>query len=115
MKTTKVLLSFIPLLTAGVSIVYEKTLRKELGSAAIAAGFANKTVSKLTTQTQKILEKERSVDSSTMSSIVESKVAIAVRRAQGDLAKINQKKVLALKRLKEAKEGKSDDTTSHSD
>jgi len=72
-------------------------------------------VSKLTTQTQKILDKERSVDSSTMSAIVEIKVAIDVRNAQGELAEISQKTVIALKRLKKAKEGNTDDTTSHSD
>ena len=94
--------------------MYEKNLRKKLGSAAIAAGFANKNVSKLTTQTQKILEKERSVDSSVMDSIVKSKVTIAVCKAQGELTKINQKKTLALKRLKEAKEGKTDDASSNS-
>ena len=89
MKATKVLLSFIPLLTAGVSIVYEQTLRKELVSAAIIPGFANKNISKLTTQTQKILDKDRSVDSYVMDSIVESKVLKAVHKTQGEIAKIN--------------------------
>jgi len=60
-----------------------KKLRNELGSAAIAAGFANKNISKLTTQTQKILDKEGGVESSVMDSIVESRVSKVVRKDQG--------------------------------
>ena len=98
-KTAREVHTFIPILTSRVFYTYERNLRKDLASAAIAASLKNKQTSKLTSEVNTLIEKENIVSTSLMNSIIMDKVTNEVAKAKNRITHLENRNRQAFKTL----------------